>query len=340
MPGNVLEIRPLGFPWVTADPFLFCVHHNDAYPEGNEQLGPAVSLAGRALGQDFGGKDGWSMYHGEVVPGFPQHPHRGFETVTIVRRGFIDHSDSLGATARFGSGDVQWLTAGGGIVHCEMFPLLQQDQPNPLELFQIWLNLPGKDKLVAPYFSMLWDKTIPRASFLDEQGRETQVTVIAGRLGDAAAPPPPPHSWASRADADVAIWSLRLAPKAVFTLPPTLSSTVRTLYFFKGTTVLVDGERLSSHAAVQVRSVQQIVLENGSVESEFLLLQGRPIGEPVAQHGPFVMNTRAEIQRAMSDYQQTRFGGWPWPSDDPVHAREEGRFAKHADGQVERVDRA
>ena len=340
MAGSVLEIRPLGFPWLTADPFLFCVHHNDAYPAGNERLGPAASLAGRALGQDFGGKDGWSMYHGQVVPGFPQHPHRGFETVTIVRKGFIDHSDSLGATARFGSGDVQWLTAGGGIVHCEMFPLLQQDQPNPVELFQIWLNLPGKDKLVEPHFAMLWDKTIPRASFLDEQGRETQVTVIAGRLGDATAPPPPPHSWASRAEADVAIWSLRLAPKAVFTLPPTLASTVRTLYFFRGTSLLVDGEALSSHAAVQVKSDQQIVLENGLAETELLMLQGRPIGEPVAQHGPFVMNTRAEIQRAMSDYQQTRFGGWPWPSDAPVHAREEGRFAKHADGKVERVDHA
>jgi redox-sensitive bicupin YhaK (pirin superfamily) len=340
MAGSVLDIRPLGFPWVTADPFLFCVHHNDAYPAGNERLGPAVSLAGRALGQDFGGKDGWSMYHGQVVPGFPQHPHRGFETVTIVRKGFIDHSDSLGATARFGSGDVQWLTAGGGIVHCEMFPLLQQEQPNPLELFQIWLNLPGKDKLVEPHFSMLWDKTIPRASFLDDQGRETQVTVIAGRLGDAIAPPPPPHSWASRADADVAIWSLRLAPKALFSLPPTLASTVRTLYFFRGASLQLDGEWLSTHSAVQVRSDRQIILENGPVESELLMLQGRPIGEPVAQHGPFVMNTRAEIQRAMSDYQQTRFGGWPWPSDDPVHAREEGRFAKHADGKVERVDRA
>ncbi|MEO6600885.1 MAG: pirin family protein [Polyangiaceae bacterium] len=339
MAGSVLEIRPLGFPWVTADPFLFCVHHNDAYPAGNEQLGPDASLAGRELGQDFGSKDGWSMYHGDLVPGFPQHPHRGFETVTIVRKGFIDHSDSLGATARFGSGDVQWLTAGGGIVHCEMFPLLQQDQPNPVELFQIWLNLPGKDKLVEPHFAMLWDKTIPRASLLDEQGRETQVTVVAGRLGDAAAPPPPPHSWAARADADVAIWSLRLAAQAVFTLPPTLASTVRTLYFFKGTTILVDGERLSSHAAVQVRSDRQIVLENGPVESELLLLQGRPIGEPVAQHGPFVMNTRAEIERAMFDYQQTRFGGWPWPSDAPVHARDEGRFAKHADGKVERINR-
>jgi len=340
MAHAVLEIGPLGFPWQTADPFLFCVHHNDAYPLGNEQLGPAASLAGRSLGQDFGGKDGWNMYHGQVVPGFPQHPHRGFETVTIVRRGYIDHSDSLGATARFGAGDTQWLTAGGGIVHSEMFPLLQRDQPNPVELFQIWLNLPSQDKLVAPHFAMLWDKDIPRCSFLDDLGRETLVTVIAGRLGDANPPPPPPHSWASRADADVAIWSLRLAPGATFTLPPTMASTVRTLYFFSGTALSVAGERLVSHAAVRVQSDVPVTLQNGSDESEILLLQGRPIGEPVAQHGPFVMNTREEIMRAVSDYQRTRFGGWPWPSDDPVHAREEGRFAKHADGNVERIERA
>ena len=158
MTSPVISTRPLGFPWVTADPFLFCVHHNDAYPEGNDRLGPRASLAGRDIGQDFSGKDGWSMYHGDVVPGFPQHPHRGFETVTLVRRGYIDHSDSLGATARFGRGDAQWLTAGGGIVHCEMFPLLEEAKPNPVELFQIWLNLPGEDKLVAPHFAMLSGK--------------------------------------------------------------------------------------------------------------------------------------------------------------------------------------
>src|SRR5207342_2551090 len=119
----------LGFPGETDDPFLFCVPHDDAYPKGNAQLGPAASLAGRNIGQDFEGKDGWRMYHGDVVPGFPQHPHRGFETVTIV--------------------------------HAEMFPLVRPDAPNPLELFQIWLNLPGADKLVAPHFSMLWRESIP-----------------------------------------------------------------------------------------------------------------------------------------------------------------------------------
>ena len=97
-------------------------------------MGPANSLAGRDIGQDFSRKDGWSMYHGSSVPGFPAHPHRGFETVTIVRKGLIDHADSLGAKARFGR----------GVVHSEMFPLLDQSAPNPLELFQIWLNLPAR----------------------------------------------------------------------------------------------------------------------------------------------------------------------------------------------------
>jgi len=192
----LLEVGPLGFQWTTEDPFLFCVHHDDAYPAGNEKLGPRASLAGRNIGQDFEGKDGWRMYHGDVVPGFPQHPHRGFETVTIVRRGFIDHSDSLGATARFGQGDVQWLTAGRGINHSEMFPLLDPERPNPLELFQIWLNLPKSDKLVEPHFSMLWSHMLAKHVASDDAGRKTEITLVAGRIGDAVAPAPPPHSWA------------------------------------------------------------------------------------------------------------------------------------------------
>src|SRR3954451_25387246 len=112
----VRKIKPLGFPWETADPFLFCVHNADRYPAGNEHLGPAASLAGRNIGQDFEGKDGWRMYHGNLVPVFPQHPHRGFETVTVMLQGFTDHSDALGATARYGPGDVHCLTDVKGIV--------------------------------------------------------------------------------------------------------------------------------------------------------------------------------------------------------------------------------
>jgi redox-sensitive bicupin YhaK (pirin superfamily) len=337
----ILETRPLGFPWETADPFLFCVHHDDAYPAGNDDLGPPRELLrGRNIGQDFEGKDGWRMYHGDVVPGFPQHPHRGFETVTIMRSGYVDHSDSLGAAARFGPGDVQWLTAGEGIVHCEMFPLLERDKPNPLELFQIWLNLPKEDKLVAPHFAMLWGRDIPRVVHTGDAGRKTEVTVIAGRLDDKRPPAPPPRSWASRPDTQVAIWTIKMDPKAAWTLPPTQDARItRTIYFFRGSALNVDGEVMRSHAAIVVRSDRPVKLEAGEEPVDILVLQGRPIGQPVVQYGPFVMNTRAEIQQAVVDYQRTRFGGWPWPNDAPVHDRSESRFAKHADGRLERLER-
>lgn len=337
---DVLSVRPLGFPWETADPFLFCVHHLDAYPKGNGKLGPAASLAGRAIGQDFAGRDGWNMYHGDEVPGFPQHPHRGFETVTVVRRGLIDHADSMGATARYGGGDVQWLTAGRGVVHAEMFPLVHEDAPNPLELFQIWLNLPRADKLVTPHFEMLWSEHVPRRVLRDAEGRATELTVVAGRyaLGDEALvpPSPPPSSWAARPDNDVTIWTLALEPKARLTLPAAQPDHTRTLYFFRGDTLRLAGESLSSGVAARVRPDASIEIENGDAPAELLVLGGRPIGEPVTAYGPFVMNTPAEIQQAFMDYRRDGFGGWPWPSDGPVHATDAGRFAKRPDGQVER----
>ena len=345
MPSSpVLRIELLGFPWPTVDPFLFCVYHDDAYPQGNAQNGPAASLAGRDIGQDFSRKDGWSMYHGSTVPGFPAHPHRGFETVTIVRKGLIDHSDSLGATARFGQGDVQWLTAGQGVVHSEMFPLLDPDGPNPLELFQIWLNLPASAKMAAPHFTMFWAQDIPKFTATDEAGRTTDVAVITGRLNDpdasVGAPlPPPPDSWAARPDADVAIWTLRMAPGARWTLPAAAGeSTRRQLYFFKGASVSVAGQAVRQPSAIALRADAAVELVNGPGESEFLLLQGRPIGEPVAQHGPFVMNTDAEITQAFADYQRTRFGGWQWPGAAPVHGHAPERFARHSGGIEERPE--
>ncbi|HSC89979.1 MAG TPA: pirin-like C-terminal cupin domain-containing protein [Polyangiaceae bacterium] len=331
----VLRVEPLSFPWQTQDPFLFCVHHNDAFPAGNEELGPEASLAGRQIGQDFANKDGWNMYHGDVVPGFPGHPHRGFETVTVVRSGLIDHSDSLGATARFGGGDTQWLTAGKGIVHAEMFPLVKKGEPNPTELFQIWLNLPSKNKMVEPYFSMLWADAIPHVVERDDAGRETEVTVIAGSFRGATPPSPPPDSWASSADADVAIWTLRLAAGAQLTLPAARPGTNRTVYFFVGGKARVGGTEVTRGNAILVDATAELLLENGDSQAEFLVLQGRPIGEPVVQYGPFVMNTRQEIEAAFRDYQRTQFGGWPFDRADPVHPAERGRFARHADGRIE-----
>ncbi|MGI9596646.1 MAG: pirin family protein [Acidimicrobiales bacterium] len=341
----IRQTIPLGTQWPTLDPFLFCAHHLDRYPESNGSLGPKPALSGRQIGQDFAGIDGWNMYHGSSVPGFPQHPHRGFETVTYVRQGWCDHSDSLGAQARFGQGDVQWLTAGGGIVHAEMFPLFDQNGPNTLHLFQIWLNLPAASKMVDPYFSMFWNHQIPKVG---HDGVE--VTVIAGKLGDQEPPPPPPDSWAS-ADSDVAIWHIRLEPGASWTLPPTGPESSRVLYLFEGDGTTVAGQLGAANTCVVVDPSAEIPITAGERAAgeraaggrpagggaEFLMLQGRPIDEPVAQYGPFVLNDEAGVRQAMADYQRTGFGGWPWPSDDPVHGGEAERFVRHADGRREAV---
>jgi redox-sensitive bicupin YhaK (pirin superfamily) len=336
MVDPVLQTIPLGFQWATVDPFLFCVHHLDRYPAANAHFGPDAALEARDIGNDFAGADGWRMYHGSTVPGFPQHPHRGFETVTFVRQGFVDHSDSLGATARYGRGDVQWLTAGEGIVHCEMFPLLDQDGPNTLELFQIWLNLPAADKLVPPRFTMLWDEDIPRHLVKDDQGAVTEITVIAGELAGSRPPAPPPSSWAARPESDLAIWHLSADPGARWELPAASGpDTVRTLYVFEGSARVADTALATSTGAV-LRTDEPVAFAAGPLGAEALVLQARPIGEPVAQYGPFVMNDRAGIERAFADYRETGFGGWPWPVDDPVHGHAAGRFARHADGHAER----
>ena len=226
------------------------------------------------------------------------------------------------------------MTAGRGVVHSEMFPLVHRDADNPVELFQIWLNLPRRSKLAAPHFTMLWSEKIPRLRVGDGSGVE--LALVAGQLGDAKAPPPPPDSWAASPESEVAIWTMKLAPGAAWTIPPASSGVLRTLYFFEGDTLEVGDQRVAAPLGVRVHADRPTPLRNGDAPGEVLMLQGRPIAEPVVQHGPFVMNTADEIRQAMLDFRRTEFGGWPWKSDGPVHPREEGRFAVHVDGRTER----
>ncbi len=338
----ILDVRPLGFQWETADPFLFCVHHHDFYPKGNEVMGPAASLAGRQIGEDFTLKDtdpksgnAWRMYHGEKVPGFPNHPHRGFETVTVVRKGFIDHSDSMGAAGRYGAGDTQWMTAGAGVQHAEMFPLIDGEKENTLELFQIWLNLPKKNKFVNPHFKMLWNNDVPKISVKDAAGRMARLEIIAGNYGDTRAAAPPPDSWAADADNAVAIWHIELEALAEWTLPPASAKTNRFLYFYNGEQISAAGTAIGASNGMRLDSTVDVPLKNGNKTAQLLLLEGKPIAEPVVQYGPFVMNTHGEIEQAFADYRRTQFGGWPWKTSEPVHDRARGRFARHADGKEE-----
>jgi quercetin 2,3-dioxygenase len=331
----IFNRKPLGFLWEVTNPFLFCAHHDDHYPPGNEEMGPAASLKGRNLGNDFAVKDGWRMYHGEIVPGFPEHPHRGFETVTIVLNGFVDHSDSHGQAGRYGMGDVQWMTAGSGLQHSEMFPLLNKDGDNPLELFQVWLNLPRLKKFSKPYFKMLWHENIPTDKITGENGKVVEITVIAGNTGNVKALSPAPDSWAADPDNQVAIWIVRLEAGALWLLPAAPAPAIRSLYFYKGDSLSIDGTTIPSQQSFEVKSGMELTIKNANSESCMLLLQGNPINEPVVQYGPFVMNTEAEIRQAMIDYRETQFGGWPWSRSDQVHPRTKGRFAKYMDGTEE-----
>ena len=339
MSNPIQSIQPLGFPWQTSDPFLFCAYHEDAYPKGNAQLGPDTTLEGRNLGQDFNGKDGWSMYHGMTVPGFPAHPHRGFETVTVVQKGLVDHADSLGSAGRFGNGDVQWMTAGKGVQHSEMFPLLNQDQDNPFLLFQIWLNLPRERKMVEPHYKMLWHEDIPVVKTVDHANKTTEVTLIAGSLDNANAPAPNPDSWAAQPEHSVAIWTIRMDAGAEWVLPEAdFTGLNRSLFYFKGNGCQLGNEQVPVQSNISLNAEEGVLITNGDQESHFLFLQGKPINEPVAQYGPFVMNYDGEIREAMMEFQQTEFGGWPWPRHDQVHDKGRGRFALHADGKEEMLD--
>jgi len=183
---------------------------------------------------------------------------------------------------------------------------------------------------------MIWDRDVPRATHVDDAGCTTEIAVVAGALGDAAVPTPPPNSWAARAESDVAIWLIRMDANATHLLPPaTGPDTVRTLYCFEGGSLTVGNTSIAVDTAALLDAHQLVPLGAGEQAVECLLLQGRPIGEPVERYGPFVMNTRAELEQAFSDYQATQFGGWPWPSDDPVHPRDAERFARHDDGRIE-----
>jgi len=329
--SSVKNVFPLGFPWKTQDPFLFCVYHRDLFPKGNGEQGPDKELLkGRMIGQDFTIKDGWRMYHGRNVPGFPQHPHRGFETLTVVPEGLVDHSDSMGATGRFGHGDVQWMTAGKGVLHSEMFPLVNEDKDNPLLLFQIWLNLPKRSKFVEPHYKMLWAEDIPV-----HQTDTTTVKVIAGDFGDTESLKPTPESWASQSENQVAVWLIRLNEGGKLTLPKADAETTRSIYLYEGDKVAIEETSIEIDHGADLNPNEENIVENLGKEAHLLVLQGKPMNEPVVQQGPFVMNTQQEIYEAIQDYQRTQFGGWPWPKNEFVHPKDKGRFALHADGTEE-----
>lgn len=295
--GAIKRVQAISIPapMPTQSPFLFNVYHKDEFPPCPDG---SMKPPRKGNGADFA-PGPWRMYHGREYSGFPQHPHRGFETITAVMRGTIDHTDSCGNAGRYGDGDLQHMTAGRGVVHGELFPLVHKDRNNTLQLFQIWLNLPSKDKMVQPAFVMHWSEDVRKTSTSDGG---VDITVWTGEYEGVKSLAPTPRSYAADPSNDVGVYLLKFKPGAEFTLRAASGGveTNRSLYYVEGASLDVCGEKLSRKCVVDVDASQDIPLRNsGSDDVICLVLQGKPINEPVAQHGPFVMyvDSRALVAR-------------------------------------------
>lgn len=334
---KIKNIVKVAGPMPVRDPYIISVYHYDKYPKGNGKMGVDKELLnGRNIGQDFDPNADWRMYHGETIPGFPHHPHRGFEIVTIAEEGFADHFDSKGSKGRYGNGDVQLMSAGSGVLHGEMFPLLNDEAENPLRLFQIWLNLPGKDKLTEPNYKMLWNETIPKKYVEDGDNGNFNLKVILGEYYGVKSLDPLTNSWAKDPKHHVGIALVELEPNAKFTLPAVSESLNRFVFFFEGnSTISIDDREIQQKEMADLYGNEEITIVNGNSTARFLILEGEPIKEPVATYGPFVMNTEQEIRDAFAEYQRTQFGGWPWgdKETDIVNPKEAWRFASYNFGK-------
>lgn len=228
--------------------------------------------------------------------GVGQHPHRGFETVTIVYQGEVEHRDSTGGGGRIGPGDVQWMTAASGILHEEFHSAQFTRSGGTLEMVQLWVNLPARDKMAPAGYQTVLDGDIPSVSLPDGLGR---VRVIVGEYAG--------HSGPARTFTPIDVWDVRLNTGGSVVLPVAQGRTLA-LVVLRGS-VSINGEQSAQGAQLVMfgRDGSDIALEASS-DATVLLLSGEPIDEAVAQHGPFVMNTQAEIVQAMADFNSGRFG--------------------------------
>jgi quercetin 2,3-dioxygenase len=227
--------------------------------------------------------------------GVGTHPHRGFETVTIVYEGEVTHQDSTGSGGTIGPGDVQWMTAASGILHEEFHSPAFTRSGGPFEMVQLWVNLPARDKMSEPHYQAIVDRQIPSVALPEGAGR---VRVIAGDYDG--------HEGPARTFTPMNVWDIRLGrgKQAAFTLPEGHTTAVVVLHG----SVRVNGEVVGeAQVALLDRAGDSVRLEAGE-DATVLLLAGEPIDEPIVGHGPFVMNTKAEIVTAIEDFNAGRFG--------------------------------
>lgn len=265
--ADLVTRRPLPGPGVAqVDPFLFLNHHGpQTYPPGNQGLP------------------------------FGPHPHRGFETVTFILQGSLAHTDSGGHTSVIEAGGVQWMTAGSGLVHAEVSPEAFKRGGGPLEILQLWLNLPARLKMTAPAYTGLKRADIP--ALLRDDGRVT-VNLIAGEFDGEAGP--------FRSLTGVAMSTVAFAGGGRIILPAPAGRNVF-LHVARGA-FRIAGDEVGAFHLVELNDDGDAVAIEALSDGVILFGHADPIGEPVVAYGPFVMNTREEIQQAIQDYQAGRFG--------------------------------
>lgn len=224
----------------------------------------------------------------EYIAGFPEHPHRGFITFTYMLDGHMEHRDSMGNRGDLKAGGVQWMKAASGVIHSEM----PQQTNGLMRGFQLWINLPARDKMSDPAYQEFSSAAIPEVAL--DAGR---VRVLAGEFGGV-------RGVIEDSATDVLYLDVTLAAAARFSLP--LSETHNAfVYVFEGAARLA-GQELQTHSLAVLGAGDAVEIAAGEEGARFILVAGRPIGEPVVQYGPFVMNTREEIEQAYADYRDNR----------------------------------
>ncbi|CAM5297504.1 pirin family protein [Eoetvoesiella caeni] len=265
----------------------FPVRSMFSYQSHGKQLSPFLLL-------DYAGPAEFTPT--DKLRGVGQHPHRGFETVTIVYKGEVAHRDSTGQGGIIGPGDVQWMTAGAGILHEEFHSEAFAKAGGTLEMVQLWVNLPASDKMAVPGYQAILNGDIPAIALPDNAGT---VRVIAGEFAEQSGP--------ARTFSPMHVWDLRLNQGSINELDvPEGWSTA--LIVLRGT-VLVNGSTVAreSQMAVLEQAGSQVTIEANN-DAVVLLISGEPIDEPIVGYGPFVMNSQEEIAQAMEDFNSGRFG--------------------------------
>ena len=231
--------------------------------------------------------------------GVGTHPHRGFETVTIVYAGEVEHRDSTGKGGVIGPGDVQWMTAGGGILHQEFHSEAYSKSGGPFQMVQLWVNLPAKDKMTAPGYQAILDADIPTAGLINGDKAKGNVRVIAGEYAG--------HKGPARTFTPMNVWDMQLSAGQTADLPQPDGWT--TLLVVRGGSVQVNGDAVARESQMVILSREgSDVRIDANNDARVLLLAGQPIEEPIVGYGPFVMNSKQEIAQAIKDFNSGKFG--------------------------------